>query len=247
MPAQNPAATAIKKVLDAPAPYPSSQWRALPGFTFGLPRTGSDDEAFGRSFIDTMMRLYAMAVRHEFQAAKDVAQFVALCQLSWSDDRLSFTGFAPREGIKTFVQQSIASKQAMAKLPALLDSFDGKMVRRCAFPAEVWVPLAVVYTPADGQILFSNINQLESPAQFLNPAYCTTTSGFLNYLGSLLLQTSITPNQRIQVKDVHHLVGQGVDPFIRWIHHAIASGSIFDSNRIFVKTADPEQYDFKYS
>lgn len=247
MPVQNPVASAIKKVLDAPAPHSSVGWHALPAFTFGLPQKGDNKQAFGQSFIDTLMRLYAMAVRHEFQAEKDSAQFVALCRLSWEDDRLSFTGFAPREGIKTFVQDNIGSKKAMANLPALLSSFDGKMVRRCAFPPEAWVPLAVVYTPADGQILFSNIKQLENPTQFLHPANCTTTSGFLNYLGSLLFHVSTTPNQRIQVSDVQNLLGQGVDPFIRWIYHAAASGSLFDSDRIFVKTSDPEQYDFKYS
>jgi hypothetical protein len=113
-------------------------------------------------------------------------------------------------------------------------------------PNDVWVPVAVVYSPTRQNILFSNLNQIDAGDQFLNPGLCRTTSGFLNYLGSLMVKLSLNPKMRIQVANIECLLGKHLDPFIRWIHHAAATGAVFDSDRLYVNVDRPEEYDFKY-
>ncbi|MEP6729371.1 MAG: hypothetical protein ABJE10_01980 [bacterium] len=240
-----PTAAAIRGVLQTQVPSSIGNWCPLPGFKFSSSHAATDDPEFLKFFISSFLRLYAVGVQEMFGGDAAELEFVLLCKFRQVDETLRFQSYAPWPKLNEFMMNAV-DQSVVAQLPALLNSFTGAIEKHCAFPNDVWVPVAVVYNPLSNHILFSNINQLESGDQFLKVGLTRTTSGYLNYLGTLMFRLAAQPKMKIEVANLDNLLGKGMDPFIRWIHHAAATGIVFDSDRVFVNVDNPEEYDFKY-
>jgi hypothetical protein len=240
--------TGIQGVLAASVPASKSGWISLPSFVFGIPSGDGDRvEEMVRYFTSSMLKLHGIATATVFAEAKSEVQFVALCRVDHEDGVISFRSFAPDPDIVTFVTAQVPPAVAAQHTHALLENFAMPVRQSCVLPLGGWAPVVVAYSPNTRSVLLTNLNQIRTPEQFQNPWTCMTTSGFLNFLGTFLLKYQTDDTQTVvEVSDIEALLGEGLDPWIRWLHHFMETGTAFESNRVFVRQDEPEQYDYKY-
>ena len=240
--------TAIKDVLAASVPSSKTGWISLPSFAYTIPNGGGEgNEEMIRFFTSSMLKLCSIATTKAFASAKSEVQLVALCKVDSGDGKMSFRSCVPYASIVNFVATQLPPVVTAKHTQAALESFTMPVKQRCALPVGGWAPVVIVYDPKAMSILLTNLNQIQSPEQFQNPHTCGTTSGFLNFLGTFFLTHQADDTQSlIQVNDIEALLGKGLDPWIRWIHHFMETGTAFESERVFVKADEPERYDYRY-
>jgi hypothetical protein len=111
-------------------------------------------------------------------------------------------------------------------------------------------PIAFQYKPVLRQIVATNENQVSAPKQFLNPHLCKTTSHFLNFIGTLSLQTALKfPEGTTPIfhfDNFEQLFNAGLDHWFPWFYHFLDTGTFFDLKRLFVSTQDSEEYRYHY-
>ena len=242
---EDDAADRIRKVLGAQVPPATGRWRPLPGLRFTMP-TGGDDRVVAE-LARTMLSLHAMAAADAYGAGDADVELVLLARAGAADGEATYASHAADERLIAFVRAHAPPAVPAAEMMRLVDAFDWTVERRSQVPRDLYAPVVLVCRARARSILLTNRNPVDAGAQVLTPDACRPTSGFLNVLGTLALRTaSAPPDFRIEVNDVDRLLGAGLDPWIRWVHHAVATGSLFDSDRIFVDADAPERYDFRY-
>jgi len=98
-------------------------------------------------------------------------------------------------------------------------------------------------------LLVINKHHIATPDQFLDPEFCRTTSGFLNFLGTLLLldQNSDTPDHlRAIAHKANTLADHGLDEWLRWLYCLIDFGTLYEPKRVLINSLDPEQFFYSY-
>jgi hypothetical protein len=104
------------------------------------------------------------------------------------------------------------------------------------------VPVVVDCDRSAGRYAFENANQLQAPRQFINPYWCQTTSGFLNFLGA----REIDGAEMFLLSDVDALEDQGLDEWFRWLYCTMETGTTFDTGRLLVRSDEPETWVYDY-
>jgi hypothetical protein len=236
----------IRAVLTAAVPSGSGRWVELPGFVYGVPKPTRDVDAAKNVLAEAFVRLYAIAALRHFGPKGGDVEFVLLCKLEDSGDRLEFHSYTPYPEIVSHIKTLIASPGSGAHVARALKGFEGKVASECVFPEAYLFPVVAICSPTKKHFRFTYRNQFNDPDQFLNPYHCKTTSGFLNFVGCLLHKQAGKPDARIQVDNMHAVLGKGLDPFIRWVYDLTANGGFYPEN-VLVNVDNPEAFDVKYT
>lgn len=148
--------------------------------------------------------------------------------------------------VRCAYRKVLASIPAGACLTAQFDNFH--MTQQCILAPDTWTPLAFVCDPEIPSVLASNARQLLDPLYFLDTRHCRTTSGFLNFMGTLFL---LENDERLgdalnKVDDwLKDAMSEEYNEWFRWVSHSMTVGRItLDFNRILVNTAEPERWYF---
>ncbi len=113
---------------------------------------------------------------------------------------------------------------------------------RFAVPPGVNVPVVIVSHDAARRYGVMNLNQVNSPKQFLNPTLCTTTSGLLNYIGAL----DVLDTEMLVIANLNALQDTGIDEWFRWFYCLTETGVVLDTSKLLVRGADGEKWIYDY-
>jgi hypothetical protein len=116
---------------------------------------------------------------------------------------------------------------------------------RFMLPIGVRMPLVFDYQHRAKHLLVVNKNQVSSPDQFLDPETCRTTSGFLNFLGTLcMLDKMHDDTQYIKAitARANTLMNRDLDEWLRWLYQFMDRGTVVNYSHILVSSSSPETY-----
>ncbi len=232
-----------------------SEAEALPGFLFRLakrdmPQMGQS-EASGKLFVKGMMHLLAFALT-KFRGGESADfQFVSLVQLSITETEFRFSFDCPYPAIVQFMQEpQLAERPSLESLGSLTDM---SMKYDFALPNEIRLPVVFVYQPAKSFLHIANQNHFSNPSYFLEPEHCRTTSGLLNFIGTLLLleQMSDQKSEYAHIRKIlaqaENVLNSNLDEWLRWLYCLVDTSALFDQKRILVDPENPEKYYYDYS
>ena len=123
-----------------------------------------------------------------------------------------------------------------------------------AVPPGILTPLTFRYSPSGALMSVENRTVFENPGAFLNPYICTSTSGFLKFLGALDVQArTVSPFVQLSFDAtvVDELSRAEVETDVleewnRWFAHSNDEHVLFDSKRVLVNATNPEVYRYNY-
>jgi hypothetical protein len=238
----------LQRVLTAQVPRKSGRWEPVPGFQFSINAPDELHQQFTEHFARVICGLYANAARAILDKAVAEHQFVFLLRLKSAPGELTASSYVHLQPIIDFVTNWLPPRRNAQQLSQMLEKSPLKLTHRCVVLQRGWAPVVAVYRPAEQSVLLTNENQVMAPDQFLEPGKCRTTPGFLNFLGTLMVKSEQAGDDSLvlQFNNVSNLLGKGIDPWIRWLYHAMETTSVFDSDRIYVNADDPNAYDFRY-
>jgi hypothetical protein len=175
-------------------------------------------------------------------------QFVVLFQCDETDSELSYSITSPYREPLSWLGDHIGARdlesEAVTRVAGPI--LDAELELHMALPDGQMVPLVVDYNPAEDSFGYYNLNHLRDPGQFLNPYLCSTTSGFLNYLGATLIENAPGTTKTVRWDNLSSLHGKGVDEWFRWFYCYLDTSVIFDPDRLFVSATSPESWRFDY-
>jgi hypothetical protein len=238
----------LQRVLTAQVPRTSGRWTPLPGFQFSINAPDELHDEFGKYFARVICGLYANAAHAILDKSVAEHQFVFLLRVQSGPGKLTASSYVHLQALIDFAENWLPPKGNAQRLSEMLEASPLRITHRCVVLQHTWAPVVAVYRPAEQSVLLTNENQVTAPGQFLEPAKCRTTPGFLNFLGTLMIKSEQAGDESLvlQFDDVSNLLGKGIDPWIRWLYHAMETTSVFDSDRIYVNADDPDAYDFRY-
>lgn len=225
------------------------EWTAIPKWQFALP-IGDQPQEMKDEFMKTVIRTIARGLEELIPKTVREAQVVVLLRLTISGNIWRLTLICPWQELVAYLldhtppRATVEQWQKDIRLSAL------DLRHQYAIVDGALTPIVFQYKPVLRQVLATNQNQVSSPDQFLSPHLCKTTSHFLNFLGTLSIQTALkfppgTPPIFV-VDNFEQLFNSGLDHWFSWFYHFLDTGTLFDSERLFIGTKDSEQYRYHY-
>ena len=111
-------------------------------------------------------------------------------------------------------------------------------------------PIVFMWRHQTQDVLITNQFQMQSPLQFLAIDRVGTTSGFLNFVGTLNLMSAASEEAEY-VKLLPQLLKDAMaahaDEWLRWFHHHVSEHVILDPRRLLMEREHPERYYYDYS
>jgi hypothetical protein len=233
-----------ERIFSRKAEDPESRWITLPNFEITIPAPPS--EALLRGFLRTMLSVSVRGVTEVFQGALTEIQFVMMCKLTKQEGSLTFSAYTPFQGLVLFAQNHLPPRMKGEELSRVMEAMNLDIQHRYAVPIDCLVPVVVVYRAEKRHILLTNKNHITNPRQFLNPRICHTTSGFLSFLGTFMLEFESSKAQTFYVEGIESLLSENLDQWFRWFYN-MRDKAEWDIQRIFVNAQNPEEYIYDYS
>jgi hypothetical protein len=213
----------------------------LPSFAWNLEsrhRNGMPDKDIVRQW----MRYLSMATRKLGRGGTKATMFVALIKAGTENDTFSFRLCCP-------YQELLDPLSDPAQIQEMADEAAGADVDvryKFALP-EALCPVVFSYEPAAKQVLVTNENQMVSPAQFLQIDKVASTSGFLNFVGTLSMLEAFDPDNDYGAR-LQQLMKDAItarrDEWLRWFYNFIDTRALFETAKILIDPRDPERYYF---
>lgn len=111
-------------------------------------------------------------------------------------------------------------------------------------------PVVFIWRKATNQVLVTNEHHLQNPEQFLAIDRVNTTSGFLNFIGSLQL-LSLADGTEAHYNRLPGLMRQAMtaraDEWLRWFSHLADEHVLFAPSRVLIDPQNPERYFYDYA
>jgi hypothetical protein len=217
----------------------------LPGFRYEATATKPDME---KTFVKGMIQLLASATKRASGPAGGDVQFVTLVELSLDKPRLAFEFDCPNPALPAYVKKQLSAKETATEGLSILGQtpIEYQMV----IPPNQRVPVVVHYQAQKDNILFINRNHMTNAEQFLDPNLCRTTSGFLNFIGALLLlqaEGQAGGHIKRMLNQVDNFLDHGLDEWLRWLFYLAETRTLYEADRILVDREHPEHYFFDAS
>ena len=229
------------KVLRPGPAAGEGDWRPIPTLAYTWPTDGSDERF--REGVRTFMRLFAGSIAASLDAGRPEHQFVSLLRIQPGPSELRFELTCPYAEPLDFFRriQGDGRDEARAQLKARTSDLD---VQHKYFVKEGdVVPVVTTWRPAEHQLAFFNLNHRDDPRQFTNPYLTRTTSGFLNFVGSL----ELGPDGVRAFTGLEPLMNQGLDQWFRWLYALVDTGVKLDPELLLVRSGNPEDYVYVYA
>ena len=226
---------------------PKPGWIPLPNFEFAVPLAETSEDIL-KGFVKMMLSVTARGVQEVFPSTQSEIQLVMLCKLTQEDGGLAFTAYVPFQELVEFAHNHLPPRMMSDKLKRALAAMDLEIQHQYVVPVDLLTPVVVVYRPASKHVLLTNKNHFTSPQQFLNPRICRTTSGFLSFLGTFMLQSGESQSGKAKIFKVENsedLVKEGLNQWFRWLSQMTNQGG-WETSRIFVNVQKPEEYLYDY-
>jgi hypothetical protein len=241
--ALTPAATLYREklLLRRKAGLPPGLQR-LPGFRFAtsIKQQGVYDAS--KLFVKAMIHVIASAIARSTPVNLKEFQFVSLAQWSIAEDKFEFAFDCPYAPVVELARAQLGT--AGSPRDAGVTIRYEIMIR-----SGLRMPVVFSYTPGDNTLLVTHKNQLSDPSQFLRPELCKTTSGFLNFIGTLFLLEEIAPEAN-NIPPILALanseLNRGIDEMLRWIYCLVDRYELYSTDRILVDVQNPERFFFNY-
>ena len=215
----------------------------LPGFTFTVP-VDDPQEALAKVFVKGMMHVVASLLKSLSQSRGDRITFVALARFDSKPDSLAFSFWAPLTEVRQISRNGKIDGPQVSQAVA-----DLSVEYRFAMPSGLMMPLVFDYNHGNKHLLVTNRNQIENPKQFLDPDTWKTTSGFLNFLGALLIlghqETDVEYAQKV-LSYGNSLIDDELDEWLRWLYRFMDENVLFTPAYILVDPKSPETYYYQY-
>lgn len=217
----------------------------LPGFDFRAPLKSASPEVL-KNLAKGMIQIIAAGLMEFLGSNPKDMQFVSLITLDHKQDEFTFDFYCPYLDLVKCVQSYANNiESAVGKISGL--SINYKM----AMPVSVRLPMVFVYQAKKNELLVSNENHFSRPEQFLDPEACRVTSGFLNFLGTLLMLNDM--NDDDDDKHMKSILARGntaikrdLDEWLRWLYCLVDRNELYNTRRILVVKDDPERYFYDY-
>jgi hypothetical protein len=220
------------KVLQPRAGFQRDEWTPIPALRWVDQQAGADLNERTKLFL------------RWFMAATDATlagpvQFVVLLRVDVADDAIDFSLVCPFAEPLAVMRQGAAATRP----PDYLRRITELEIRyRFGLLAEMMVPVVVDCDRTTGRYAFANANHLDDPRQFINPQFCRTSSGMLNFLGAAAIDGA---EMRV-MSALGALEDQGLDEWFRWLYCLTETGVNFDPDRMLVHGAEPERWIYDY-
>ena len=231
-----------EKVFAPRTNFVRDEWRPVPAVTMSNPAAGWDNERLGNE-VKLRLRLFAAGVDTTIAPRSGDVSFVTLTQLDFDGEqfalRIHCPYAAPLEALSRMWRSDVAreEKEALAARAADL-AVTHKMILN---PGDL-LPLVVMSEPAADKAILSNEFQFSHPQQFLDIGRARTTSGLLNFIGTLLIHS----DRGHVLPDLTPAMNQGLDEWFRWLYCRMDTGAAFDPARLLVHKQEPERFVYDY-
>ena len=233
-----------KKVLSWDGPSPAEEWMPIPSHSFGM-RSESITDPDVKVFVKGVFR--ALAAGMDADGHKTPDEFVALCRCSTADGAVTLCVTCPYEHPLRLLRD-MRSGPRMQEVRSLIAEKSATLDinHNYGLPEGVSVPVVFSRSPDKNEVLLMNRHHLTNPGQFLAPARCTTTSGFLNHIGALEIDHLVNGRKNFYIPAPESMMNKGLDDWFRWLYWLMDTGIVFESARMYVSRANPEQYAYRY-
>lgn len=223
----------------------------LPGFEFTTTVAALTDEV-GKVFAKGMIQAWAAAIVHCAPSTATEWWFASLARFSIEKgptNKLAFQLMCPHANVVQEAKKRIdrVKRKDMSALDAIADV---TIEYQFALPPNLLMPLVFGYKPAEKRLLATNRNHIEKPGQFLKPSVGETTSGFLAFLGTIMMMTeadtSSKPYEDLIAASDSAMTGK-LDEWLRWFHCMVDTQAAFEQDRLLIDPHRPETYYYDYS
>lgn len=210
----------------------------LPGFTWEAERArlnGMPDK--------DMVKLFMTAIAYGSRAVQEGrdAATVALVHVITNPNRFTFAASCANP-----VMLQPLDPKYRDRIPALPDV---NIRHRYAITDQL-SPVVFAWEKAKNEILITNEFHFGNPNQFLAIDRVGTTSGFLNFVGTLGIllfkgeEKEFTAALPALLKDA---MAARADEWLRWIHHLADKRTLFAPKHVLVDSNNPETWYYDYS
>jgi hypothetical protein len=232
-----------QKVLAQPD-LSADEWMPIPVLTFSVPAATVAE--FGtKEFVKGFFRTLVAGMDADGHSTAD--EFVTLCRFSGEGESYALSIVCPYEHPLLLFRNAGAQSSA-DKTRALLAEKSAQIDINHSYglPEGVSVPVVFSRNRETNEVLLINKHHFSNPKQFIDPARCTTTSGFLNHIGAIAIDYAINDRKEFHVTEPESLMNKGLDDWFRWLYWFIETGTLFEPSRMYVQRANPEQFAYFY-
>jgi hypothetical protein len=227
----------------APRPgWDAHEWMAIPDVRYVRPEATMAEEDFKAVVKSFFWMIVAGIVETPAFAAGETA-FVSLVRIRREDGDLVISLTCPFDAPLRYVtgltREDLAGS-AGQRLSARLR--DVGVEHRYMLVEDLLVPIVVHYDSRASHVLLTNQNHFSNPDQFISPWLCSTTSGFLNFIGAQELRES----RAVLVADPEAIMNEGLDEWFRWLYCTMETGKNYESRRLLVRRDNPEEWVYDY-
>lgn len=226
-----------QKVVTPRHGWDRADWAQLPAVSFRR-RTCEPEDL--NQLIKIFLRVAVGGAGEVAAARGGELQFVGLVRLTDVDGGARISLKCPYEQpirLMMGMQDASTTNDPQVRASILRD-----LLFKCNIVGDIEVPVVFVFSPASDSVLLMNQNHFSDPDQFLDPALCRTTSGFLNFIGASNIKGSMTTI----VQNLEPLMNKGLDEWFRWLYCTIETGVSFDPERVLVRRSNPEEWVYDY-
>lgn len=220
-----------RKVLQPRPGMRREDWMPIPALDWVSGQPGVDLNEQAKLF----MRWLMAAVDATLGAVGAPVQFVVLLGVESRPGELKLSVICPFEAPLALMRAGDAKRD----LPRITEL---DIDLRFGVLADTRVPVVVDCDRRADRYAFNNFNQLQEPRQFMNPRWCGTTSGFLNFIGA----REIDGAKMIVMSNLAAIRDDGLDEWFRWLYCTTETGFTFDSGKLLVRVDDPETWVYDY-
>jgi len=212
----------------------------LPSTAYVVPKRSQSLQTLAEAFVYWI----ALGMKATYERRQTEVYFVSIVVLSETKTQFNFDFFCPYQDLINFLKQNLHTGLTAQDVIRMNSQFDYKVIRRMGIHPDTPTPLVIVFDPSRKEIQFVNENQLKAPGQFLRPRNATTTSDFLNFIGTMSLHNDA--GRTMLVDDMETVKRLSPPQWWKWFRHLSNESVIFDPGRIFVHADKPEEYFYDY-
>jgi len=239
-----PAATVYREklLLRRKADLPAGLQR-LPGFRFATSAKKEAVDDVSKLFVRGMIHVVASGIVRSTPANLKEFQFVSLAQVSRAENEFEFAFDCPYASIVELARAQLGKASSPAEVA------DVRIRYEIAIVPGLRMLVVFSYTPGSKTLLVTHKNHLSNPTQFLKPDLCKTTSGFLNFIGTLFLLEEISSevdNFSPILAFANSELNRGLDELLRWIYCLVDRNELYNGDRILIDPQNPERFFFSY-
>lgn len=240
---------ALQRRMQAEAPMRSleSTWVRLPHL--GLTTRPTDHPDSISEYLKALVRTVCLGIRELTPDDVRAVEFTGLFRFDQpSTEQITCHMWLPLQELVGWVKDHVPPAVPAREWTRLLAT-PYEIRFRWGLPAGVLTPMTFWYSPSGSSTRVENRRVLDNPSHFLNPYLCTTTSGFLKFIGAMALHREFVSylipmnfDPRAEPAVSHPSSDLDLSQFDNWLVGLDAYGTLFAPDRIEVDTGNPELF-----